>query len=111
MYWVLRTPAKALPNLPPNLALASTQNAEERAPHFSVSITVCSPVSQPSPSAPLVHSTQPFTKTPPQTLYQVAWDEVTSDLHVAKSNGQFSIFTKPDPSAALTPPDSLSLKC
>lgn len=49
-------------------------------------------------------------KHPCTTLYQVARVEVTRNLHVAKSNDQFSIQTKTisDPSAALTPPRSPS---
>lgn len=44
---------------------------------------------------------------PPHTLYQLAGVEVRSDLHVDKPNGQFSILTKLEPSAADIPERSL----
>lgn len=95
--WALRRPARALSNLPPNLVLSPTQNAEEEDPHISFPFTAKLPVCLHSFSH-LSHllslarmpSTQTFT---PHTLYQLAQIEVTSDLHVAKSNGQFSILT------------------
>lgn len=115
-HWALAGPAKALPNLPSYLVLAPTQSVEE-------GDTSLSPLQQNLQS--LFTFSPPITllllslgrtrfrlpqKHPCTTLYQVARVEVTRNLHVAKSNGQFSIQTKTisDPSAALTPPRSPS---
>ena len=102
--WALRRPAKALPNQPPTWSWPLPRMLRKATP---IALHPCLPSL--SVSSLLCALYSDFHKnTSTYTLYQLAWVEVTNDLHVAKSKGQFSILTKLDPSAALTAPNSPS---
>lgn len=97
-------PAKALPNRPPTWSWPLPRMLRKVTP---TALHSCLPSLSVSSLLRALYSD--FHKnTSTYTLYQLAWVEVTNDLHVAKSKGQFSILTKLDPSAALTAPNSPS---